>query len=84
MTSQIIQVIGSLLILGAFTLLQTHKVSADTKWYLILNLVGSLVLGGNAIYEQQWGFLLLEVMWAGVSAVGLLRATRPRHPAPTL
>lgn len=84
MISQLIQIVGSLLILGAFTLLQTHKLTADSKIYLLINLVGSVILGINAVYEHQWGFILLETIWAGVSAIALLRTTRSRRQAPNL
>jgi len=41
------------------------------------------VLGILAFANAQWGFVLLEVVWGGVSAWGLLTLTRasssPRH-----
>jgi uncharacterized membrane protein len=39
-----------------------------------LNLIGSTVLSVQAAQGRQWGFLLLEGVWAGVSLVALLRA----------
>jgi hypothetical protein len=48
--------------------------------YLVLNLVGSAVLTVLAWYEQQWGFLLLEGVWAAVSAWGLIQVQRGRRP----
>jgi hypothetical protein len=40
---------------------------------LLANLVGSAVLAVDAAVERQWGFLLLESVWALVSANSLLR-----------
>jgi hypothetical protein len=71
---QIVQVLGSLLVLTAFAAAQRGAVSTDSRSYLVLNLVGSSVLTVLAAGGRQWGFLLLEAVWALVSARGLLRA----------
>jgi hypothetical protein len=83
--SQFVQIIGSLMVLAGFALSQRGVVNAKSLSYLGLNLVGSGVLAVEAIVEQQWGFLLLEGVWAIVSAtslVGVLRARTPTIPAP--
>jgi hypothetical protein len=68
----VIQIAGSLLVLAGFALAQWGILDEKSRWYLILNVVGSTVLAINAIFEQQWGFLLLEGVWAIVSAVSLV------------
>jgi hypothetical protein len=70
---QLIQVLGSLLILAAFVAAQRGRLSPDSRTYLVLNLVGSVVLAVLAAMETQLGFLLLESVWAAVSAHGLVR-----------
>ena len=70
---QIVQVAGALLILIAFAGLQIGRISAASRLYVVLNLVGSVILAVLAAYEQQWGFLLLESAWAIVSAWALLQ-----------
>jgi len=70
---QLIQVLGSLLILAAFVAAQRGRLSPDSRTYLVLNLVGSVVLAVLAAMETQPGFLLLESVWAAVSAHGLVR-----------
>lgn len=74
--SQIIQVVGSLFILSGFALAQWGVLDQKSRRYLIVNLVGSAVLAVNAFYEQQWGFLLLEGVWAIVSAFSLIVVLR--------
>ena len=73
---QVVQVAGALLILSAFAALQFGRMRADSRTYLLLNLVGSAVLAGLALHDEQWGFLLLEAVWALVSAWALWRLAR--------
>jgi len=70
---QAIQIVGALLILAAFILAQFNRFSQDSIAYLLANLVGSAVLAVLALLDSQWGFLLLEAVWALVSAIGLIR-----------
>ena len=80
--SQVIQVLGSLLILAAFAGAQRGFLSPTSYPYLVLNLVGSVVLAVLAAHEHQWGFLLLEACWALVTASTLARSVRgPGAPA---
>jgi hypothetical protein len=67
----VIQIVGSLLVLAGFALAQGGILDQKSLWYLALNTVGSTVLAVNAVFERQWGFLLLEGVWAIVSAVSL-------------
>jgi hypothetical protein len=43
-------------------------------------LVGSVILAFLAAAESQYGFLLLEAVWALVSAWGLAQVMRGRAP----
>jgi hypothetical protein len=74
--AQLIQVAGALLILAAFAALQLGRLGAASRPYLLLNLFGSVVLAALAVHEEQWGFLLLEAVWAVVSAWSLWRVLR--------
>ncbi len=79
---QVVQVIGALLILSGFVLAQFRLLDPRSLWYLVVNFVGSVVLTVDAYREAQWGFLLLELVWAIVSAVGLVQlAVRARRGA---
>jgi hypothetical protein len=46
----------------------------------VLNLVGSTILAVLAWYEEQLGFLLLEGVWALVSAWSLWQVRRGQQP----
>ena len=73
---QLVQVLGSLLVLAAFALAQQGLLDSRSRGYLVLNLAGSAILAVEALLGEQWGFLLLEAVWAAVSAVSLWRTAR--------
>ena len=73
---QVVQVGGALLILAAFILAQVGRLETGSVTYLVLNLAGSSILAVDAALGAEWGFLLLEGVWAIVSAVSLVRALR--------
>lgn len=70
---QIVSVCGALLILVAYGANQAGRLGPERRMYSVLNLAGSLTLAIIAIAEAQWGFLLLEGVWAVVSAWALVR-----------
>ena len=78
---QLVQVFGSVLVLAAFALAQRGVLHHRSARYLVLNVAGSLILALQALVLRQWGFLLLEGVWALVSAVSLVGVLRrPADP----
>jgi hypothetical protein len=69
--AQVIQIIGALIILGAFAASQLGELPTDSRLFLALNVVGSAILTILAVVEGQIGFVLLEGVWALVSAWSL-------------
>lgn len=74
---QVVQIVGALLILAAFAAVQFERMRPDSRLYLTLNLVGSAILAVLAVSARQWGFVLLEGVWAIVSAWSLFRSQPP-------
>jgi hypothetical protein len=72
----VVQIAGALLILAAYTAAQFGMLDQNSRLYLVLNLLGSAILAVLAWYEEQLGFLLLEGVWALVSAWSLLQVLR--------
>jgi hypothetical protein len=74
MVDQIVQIVGSLLVLVGFAAVQVSRLNPKSKLYLTLNFLGSGTLAVEAALSRQWGFLLLEGVWALVSLTGLTAA----------
>ncbi|HTG49617.1 MAG TPA: hypothetical protein VL915_03940 [Gemmatimonadales bacterium] len=70
---QIVSVLGAVLILLPFAASQLGRMSTASVPYQLLNLIGSGLLAVVAVMERQYGFILLEVVWAVMSIVGLVR-----------
>jgi hypothetical protein len=71
--TQLVSVLGSLLVLLAYVANQFGWLQAKGLAYAIANIVGSCILAVIATLEAQWGFLLLEAAWASVSLVAAVR-----------
>ncbi len=77
---QIISVLGALAILGAYVANQFRLIGPSNMSYSALNFIGSTVLTVIAVIEVQWGFILLEAVWALVSLWGIITLLRGRTP----
>ena len=77
---QVVQVAGAVLILIAFIAAQRGAMDPHSRVYLLLNLAGSVVLTGVALNASDWGFFMLESVWAVVSLHGLVQVLRGRQP----
>jgi hypothetical protein len=78
---QLIQIAGAIMILIGYVATQRDLISQHSILYLVLNLLGSAVLGVIALLGSNWGFLLLEGVWALVSLWSLIQVLRGRTPA---
>ncbi len=76
------EIVGALLILSAFVLAQFGRLATGSLVYLALNLVGSGTLAVVAALDGDTGFLLLEGVWAVVSAYALVRLLLRREGGP--
>ena len=75
---QLMSVTGAVLVLVAFGCLQTGKLDRRDRWFNLLNLVGSLMLGAVAVHDHRWGFIGLEFIWAAFSVPPLFQRSETR------
>ena len=76
---QLISIAGAFLILIPFAASQLGRLRTMSWSYQVLNFVGASALTGVAILERQYGFILLEGVWAAMSLVGMRRVWRSRY-----
>jgi hypothetical protein len=68
------ELVGAALILSAFVLAQLGRLTTGALSYLVLNLLGAGTLAVVAAIDGDVGFLLLEGVWAVVSAFSIVRS----------
>ena len=73
---QVVQLIGAVFILAAFVLAQQRRMATDSVVYLAFNALGAGLLAVVAVLDRDIGFTLLEITWAAVSTVGLVKCLR--------
>jgi hypothetical protein len=71
-----VELVGALLIVGAYLAYTQNQLRLDSVRFLTLNTLGAAVLTVVAAVDRQWGFLLLEAMWTWVASRGLRRALK--------
>jgi membrane-bound ClpP family serine protease len=82
--SEALQWSAAIVVLIAFGFSQHGTWPVTSYRYLLLNLIGGAGLSAAAALTHQWGFVLLEGIWALVAAWGILARLRGRpqhHPA---
>jgi hypothetical protein len=80
---QVVSVLGALAVLAAYAANQFRLIGPSNLSYSAMNFVGSAVLTVIAVVEAQWGFLLLEGVWALVSLWGVITILRGGSPGET-
>jgi len=74
--SQIIDWIGTFLIVLAYFLVSTKKVDGQSKSYQTLNLLGAIAVGVNVLHQHAWPALALQIIWGIIAIVSLLKVKR--------
>jgi len=68
--------IGVSLLLIAFALNISGKLSATAKFYLILNIAGAGLAGVSSYMIKFWPFVVLESVWVIATIFALLKSDK--------
>jgi hypothetical protein len=78
----LVGVLGTLMILAAFFLLQAGRMAGDGAAYQLLNLFGAAAVLVTLLGTFNVSVFVLESAWVLVSLYGLIRARRSRRGSP--
>ncbi|MGE0858803.1 MAG: hypothetical protein AB7I01_00700 [Gammaproteobacteria bacterium] len=67
---------GVVMILVAYFLAQTERVSSQSLGYSTTNLVGSVLIAISLLYDFNLASFIIEVAWISISLYGIVRARR--------
>ena len=70
---------GMLCILGGFLLIQTHRVTADSLLYDVLNFAGSGMLVIYGVAGKVWPFVILNGVFALYSLYDVIKDLQGTH-----
>lgn len=78
---QVLSLLGALLQLLAYALMQLGRLPSQSLGYQGANVIGSLLMTIVAAINHELGFLLMETVWCLTSAYGLMRLLRSQRGA---
>lgn len=71
--TQAFSLVGAVVILAAYGAQSFKLLAAGGRLYLWANFVGGVLLCIAAVKLKQFGFIILEGVWALISLIGLIR-----------
>jgi hypothetical protein len=73
MLSNFVGILGVILVLLAYFLSQTARVSVDSLKYLGSNLLGSSLITVSLVFHWNLSSFLIELAWSAISIMGMVR-----------
>ncbi|MER6508179.1 MULTISPECIES: hypothetical protein [unclassified Nonomuraea] len=67
---------GAALLLAGYALVSSARLSGDGATYQVVNLLGALGLMVNSAYNAAWPSTGLNLVWAAIGTVALVRLVR--------
>ncbi len=65
--------VGMFMVVLAYYLDSNKKIDSGSKIYQTLNLLGAIGVGINVFHQQAWPALILQIVWAMIAIISLLK-----------
>jgi hypothetical protein len=75
----VIGLVGAIILMIAFLLLQLGRLSSNSVWYSILNAVGAGLIVFSLLFNFNLSAFIVELFWVAISLLGLFRVLRTRR-----
>ena len=79
LVANIVGLLGTLMVVGAYFLLQLNRMDAKGLAYNLCNLVGALLLLLSLLVHFNLASFVIELFWIAASLVGLWQVFRRRR-----
>ena len=70
----LVGIIGVVLILAAYLLLQIGTVTAQNLWYSLANAIGAVLILFSLYFDFILPSVIIELAWLAISLIGLAKA----------
>lgn len=74
--SDVLGVFGVILILLAYFLIQSGKMSHHSPGYSLINLIGAVLILYSLFYSWNLASFVIEIAWIAISIYGLVRSLK--------
>jgi hypothetical protein len=78
---EVIGWVGAALILGAYALLSSGKLRAESRIYHLMNILGAAGFVVNSGYNGAYPSAAMNVVWIGIGVYALRQLRRPQIKA---
>jgi membrane-bound ClpP family serine protease len=75
----VIGIVGVVLLLIAYYLLSSHKMSAYSMKYQVLNCLGACLILFSLFFHWNTAAVIIEVAWILISMISMIRLLRGRN-----
>lgn len=65
--------LGTGVVLLAYFLISSKKLSAESMWYQAMNLFGVIGVGVSVYHQEAWSAFVLQVAWGGIALWALIK-----------
>lgn len=79
LAADIVGYIGSAMIIWAYFLLQSGKVTSDDITYPLINLIGAILLMISLMVHTNMPSIIIEIFWIGISVYGVWKILKKKN-----